>query len=67
MRGWIEVHEDAGRPLEVRLAVEFPQMFTERAHHRTIPLDQAALDRLLASQCDGVFTFTLDDKLGGSD
>lgn len=67
MRGWIEVHEEKDLPPEIRLAVEFPQMFTERAHHRTITLDQAALDRLLASQHDGVFEFTLEEKLGWSD
>ena len=45
------------------VVVEFPQMFTRQAHHRTIPLDDASLARLLASERNGVFEFTIDDEL----
>lgn len=64
MRGWIEVREEqGGGSPRVIVAVEFPQMFTSRAHHREIPLDSAALERLLATEHDGVFEFTIDDEL----
>ena len=63
MRGWIEVHENAGAQPDVSIAVEFPQMFSVPAHHRIIRLDREALERLLASQCNGTFEFTMDDEL----
>jgi hypothetical protein len=63
MRGWIEVHESPGAGPETSIAVEFPQMFSARAHHRTIPLDAAALQELLASECNGTFQFAIDDEL----
>lgn len=62
MRGWLEVHDAPGAP-RVGVAVEFPQMFTTRAHHRFFPLDPAALEQLLASEHDGVFEFAIDDEL----
>jgi hypothetical protein len=64
MRGWIEVNDRVDAPPEVRIAVEFPQMFTTPAHHRVIPLDDAALARLLATEYNGTFEFTIDDELG---
>jgi hypothetical protein len=63
VRGWIEVHENPGASPDVRIAVEFPQMFSVPAHHRTIPLDPQRLERLLATEYNGVFEFTLDDDL----
>jgi hypothetical protein len=63
MRGWIEVHESAEAAPEVCVAVEFPQMFTSRAHHRTFHLDDAALARLLASERNGTFEFAIDEEL----
>ena len=65
LRGTIEVHEDPaerGTPL-VQIALDFPQMFTTRAHRRTITLDRAAIDRLVASEHEGTFELTLDDRL----
>lgn len=64
-RGTIEVHEDPAAPgaLTVRITLEFPQMFTTRAHHRTIPLDAKAIDRLLLSEREGTFELTLDEQL----
>jgi hypothetical protein len=64
MRGWIEVRENPGTAPDVSIAVEFPQMFTTPAHHRTIPLDHSAVQRLLASEYNGTFEFTIDDELG---
>ena len=63
LRGSIEVHEMPGAQPTVGIAVEFPQMFSRPAHHRTIPLDDAALARLLNSECNGAYSFTIDDEL----
>lgn len=63
IRGWIEVHEETGATPEVRISLEFPQMFRSRAHHRTIPLDTAAIERLLTSERNGAYEFTVDDEL----
>ena len=63
MRGWLEVVEMAGVGPEVRVALEFPQMFASKAHHRSIPLDPAALTRLLETEQDGALTLTIDDDL----
>ena len=63
IRGWIEVHELPGIAPEVRIAVEFPQMFSTAAHHRTFTLNQQAVEDLLASECNGTFEFTVDDEL----
>lgn len=63
LRGSIEVHETEGAAPTVSIALEFPQMFTSRAHHRNIPLDRAALERLVASERNGAFEFTIDDEL----
>jgi hypothetical protein len=64
MRGSIEVRETPDAPPVVSIAVDFPQMFTTPAHQRIIPLDDAALARLLASDYNGTFEFTIDDELG---
>lgn len=64
MRGTIEVRQHAPDAApEVSLAIEFPQMFRSPAHHRTIVLDHADLTRLLASEYNGTFEFTIDDEL----
>jgi hypothetical protein len=63
MRGWIEVVDSGGARPVVRIAVEFPQMFTQPAHHRTFVLDEARLAQLLASERNGTFEFTIDDEL----
>lgn len=64
MRGTIEVRQaSADAAPDVCLAVEFPQMFTSRAHHRTIPLSHAEVMRLLASEYNGTFEFTLEHEL----
>ncbi len=62
VRGTIEVREEHGVP-SVQIALEFPQMFSTRAHHRTIILDDAAVARLLESERDGTFDLTLDEPL----
>ena len=65
LRGTIEVHEDPsghGTPV-VQIMLGFPQMFSTRAQHRTITLDRAAIDRLLASECDGTFELMVEEPL----
>lgn len=64
MRGWIEAHETPAGAPEVGIAVEFPQMFQQTAHHRFIPLDAGAVERLLACDSTGPYEFTIDDELG---
>lgn len=63
IRGWIEVREIRDGAAELRIAVEFPQMFSTPAHHRTFTLNEEAVERLLASEYNGTFQFTVDDEL----
>ena len=63
IRGWIEVHEKPGETPQLSVVVEFPQMFSTRAHHRAIRLNESTLAQLLASEHNGVFEFTIDDEL----
>lgn len=64
-RGTIEVHDDpVGRGIPVvQIAVDFPPMFSTPAHHHTITLDAAGIERLLASECNGTFEITVDEPL----
>lgn len=59
MRGTLEVHAGEQRP-EVRISLDYPQMFTSPAHHRTLVLDDAAIERLLESEHEGTFDLTLE-------
>jgi len=63
MRGWLEVYENAGTRPDVGVAVEFPQMFKVPAHRRTFRMDRAELEKLLSTECNGAFTFTVDEEL----
>jgi len=63
MRGTIEVREsEIGAPV-VQIALEFPQMFTTKAHHRTIILNEEEVARLRANEYAGTFEFTLPERL----
>ena len=65
LRGTIEVHDDPadrGTPL-VQIALDFPQMFTTRAHHHTITLDAPAIERLVASERNGTYEIAIDEPL----
>jgi hypothetical protein len=63
-RGTIEVRQPSpDTPAEVSLALEYPQMFTAPAHHRTIPLDYSSVLRLMDSEYNGTFEFTIDEEL----
>ena len=63
MRGWLEVPAHAKSGVDVSVGVEFPQMFSSRARHRSFRLDESALAQLLASERNGVFEFTIDEEL----
>lgn len=62
VRGTIEVRENANGPL-VQVALEFPQMFSTRAHHRTLTLAEEDIERLLESESEGTFDLTIDEPL----
>lgn len=63
MRGTLEVHETGGEAPMVSIAVDFPQMFRTPAHRRDIVLTEAELVRLLATERQGTFEFTIHDEL----
>ena len=64
LRGTLEVHEDpADRGALVQIVLQFPQMFTTRVHQRVITLDAPAIERLLASERNGTFEITLEERL----
>lgn len=63
LRGTIEVRTNPGGAPDVSLALDFPQMFTQRAHRRTIPLDPAGIAQLVRSESNGTYEFTIDDEL----
>ena len=64
MRDTLRVVPDAEKtPSHVEIELEFPQMFSTRAHHRTVRLSEEKLAELLASERDGTFSVTLDDRL----
>lgn len=65
LRGTIEVHEDPrerGTAL-VQISLDFPQMFSTQAHHHTLTLDPAAIERLIASERNGTYEITIDEPL----
>lgn len=64
IRGTLRVMEDAisHRPV-VHIELDFPQMFTTRAHHRTVTLTEAEIAELLQSDDSGTFSVTLPDRL----
>jgi hypothetical protein len=63
IRGTIEVRETVSGETEVSLAVDLPQMFRRRAHRRTLVLDPDAVRRLLESESNGTYEFTIDGDL----
>lgn len=62
LRGTIQVRSHADGPI-VQIQLEFPQMFTTTAHVRTLVLDEAGLERLLESERNGTFEYTIDEPL----
>ena len=65
LRGTIEVYETIpGHMAEVKIALDYPQMFNTPAHHRAIELTPAQVAELVRSRRDGVYHITLDLELG---
>lgn len=63
-RGTLVVRDAAdGGVAAVLIELEFPQMFTSRAHHRTIELSDAQLAEMLATESDGTFHVTIAGPL----
>ena len=65
LRGTIDAQpaDQAEAGSGVRIVLEYPDMFTAPAHQGIIDLDEAAADRLAASEHDGVFEFEVDTAL----
>ncbi len=64
MRGTIRVRDETeSGGLVVQIELDFPQMFTTPAHHRTITLNDAETAQLESVNYDGTFSFRLDDRL----
>lgn len=61
VRGWIRVVDtgEASGAAKVEIVLEFPDMFDEPAHQRIIILREDGIDRLLASEKNGVFELTI--------
>lgn len=64
LRGTIDTRATDGSELpRVRIVLEYPDMFTIPAHQGIIELDDAQAERLLASEHEGVYEFTIDEPL----
>lgn len=63
LRGTLEVLDEAETGSLVSIAVDFPQMFTTPAHRRNIALSDDDVTRLVASERQGTFEFTISDEL----
>jgi hypothetical protein len=65
LRGTIDARPpaDVESASGVRIVLEYPDMFTAPAHQGIIDLDEAAADRLAASEHDGVYEFEVDTAL----
>ncbi len=59
-RGTLCVENVDGRP-RVSVEVDFPEMFTSRAHVRHVVLNEAQVTSMLATEDYGAFTLTLDE------
>ena len=64
LRGTIDSKTTEGAErVNLRIVLEYPDMFTVPAHQGVIELDDAAAERLLAGEREGVFEFTIDEPL----
>jgi hypothetical protein len=64
LRGTIDARSTEGAEREhVRIVLEYPDMFTVPAHQGVLDLDDAAEERLRASEREGVYEFTIDEPL----
>lgn len=63
LRGTIDAKmDDRGFPV-VRIVLEFPDMNNRAAHQGVIELDRAGIERLLASERDGAYEYTVSSPL----
>lgn len=63
LRGTIEACAGSTGEPAVRIVLEFPDMNNRAAHDGIITLDAAGIERLLATERDSVFDYTLDRPL----
>lgn len=63
LRGTLHVRENAHGVPAVEVELDFPQMFTTRAHHRTVMLTDSEIAQMLASEHYGAFTVMLGERL----
>jgi hypothetical protein len=63
LRGTIDARADAAGKPAVKIVLEFPDMCNRASHQGVIQLDEAAAERLLASERDGVFEYLTDRPL----
>lgn len=64
LRGTIDTRATDGTELpQVRIVLEYPDMFIVPAHQGIIELDEAQAERLFASERVGVYEFTIDEPL----
>lgn len=59
LRGTIAAQPGPQGEPEVKIVLEFPDMFNRAAHQGIIPVDQEGAERLLAQARDGVCEYTI--------
>ena len=61
LRGSLQVENTTGRRdgTQVKVALDYPEMFTSPAHQLVIPLDVSEVSRLLSSGADEPYEITL--------
>jgi hypothetical protein len=60
LRGTLEVSKNPQGWAMVRIVLEFPDMCNRAAHQGIIALDEAGVERLLASEHEGGYEYTID-------
>jgi hypothetical protein len=63
LRGTIDARPGDHGPAQVKIILEYPDMFNSVAHQGIIELDPPAVERLIATERDGVYEFTVNDPL----
>lgn len=64
-RGTLHVDDAAGMQ-RVTVEIDFPEMFTSRAHTRRIVLTESQVADMLATEHYGAYTLTLEERLDPS-
>lgn len=66
MRGTIRLAAGgapSAKPARVEIVLDYPNMFTQPGHLRVLALDEAAVERLVASERGGVYHFEVEESL----